>query len=80
MKLHAEERRNYCSLLVIVRMVKTPRKRWTVRVARMGNKICACTLLVGKRNGVIERDRFEGVGLGGRVILKCILRIWDGRA
>jgi len=57
-KLHVEKRRNYCLLVDIVRMVKTLRKRWAVRVARMGNKKIACTLLVGKPNGVIERDDF----------------------
>jgi hypothetical protein len=46
----------------------------------MGNKKSACTLLVGNPNGVIERDRFEDLGLGGRIILKCMLRIWVGRA
>lgn len=79
-KLHVEEHRNNCSLLDIVRMVKTRRKRWTVRVARMENKKSACTLFVGKPNGVIERDRIEDLGLGGRIILKCMLRHWDGRA
>jgi hypothetical protein len=79
-KLHDEERHNYCSLLNIVRKIKTRRKRWTVRVARMGNKNSACTLLVGNPNGVIERDRFEDLGLRGRMILKCMLRKWNDRA
>jgi hypothetical protein len=34
---------------------------------------------VGNPNGVIERNCFEDLGLGERIILKCIL-IWDGRA
>jgi hypothetical protein len=36
-----------------------------VRVARVGNK-SAFTFLVGNPNGVIERDRFEDLSLGGR--------------
>lgn len=71
--------RNNCSLLDIVRTAKTRRKGWTVRVARMENKKRTFTLLVGNPNGVIERDRFEDLGLGGRIILKCMLRHWDGR-
>ena len=27
---------------------------------------------------IIERDRFEGPGLYGRIILKWIFRKWDG--
>jgi hypothetical protein len=46
----------------------------------MGNKKIACTLLVENSNGVIERDGFVDLGLGGRIILKCMLRILDGRA
>ena len=51
-----------------------------MRVARMENKKLACTLLAGNPNGVTERDRFEDLVLGGRIILKCMLRHWDGRA
>jgi len=45
----------------------------------MENKKRTFTLLVGNPNGVIEIDRFEDLGLGGRIILKCMLRHWDGR-
>jgi hypothetical protein len=27
-----------------------------------------------------ERDHFEDLGLYGRIILKCILKNWDGEA
>jgi hypothetical protein len=45
-------------------------------VARMGDRRCAYTVLVGKPEG--KKDNLKKVGVNGRVILKCIFNYWNG--
>ena len=40
-------------------------------VARMGKKIKACKVLMGKHEG---KNSFEGLGVDGKIILKWILK------
>jgi hypothetical protein len=50
-KLHNEELHNlYCSPSII-RMIKSRWKRWAGHIARMGEKINAYRILVGKAEG-----------------------------
>jgi hypothetical protein len=50
-KLHNEELRNLYSSPSIIRIIKSRRTRWVGHVARMGEKVKACRLLVGKPEG-----------------------------
>jgi hypothetical protein len=50
-KLHNEELRDLCSSTSIIRMIKSRRMRWAGHVARMGEKMKAYKLLVGKPKG-----------------------------
>jgi hypothetical protein len=74
-KLHNEELRDLYSSPSIIRMIKSRRMRWAGHVTRMGEKINACRLLVGKPEGkrLLGRPR-----LGGWIILGWILERWDG--
>jgi hypothetical protein len=40
-----------------------------------GERRGACRVLVGKSEG---RDHFEDIDIDGMIILKCILKKWDG--
>jgi hypothetical protein len=50
--------------------------RWAVHVARVGERRSAYGVLAGNLK---ERDHFEGLGQGGRIILKWIFKKWDER-
>jgi hypothetical protein len=50
-KLHNEELRDLYSSPSIIRIMKVRRMRWAGHVARMGEKMNACRLLVGKPEG-----------------------------
>jgi hypothetical protein len=50
-KLHNEELRDFYSSPSIIRIIKSRRMRWAGHVARMGEKINAYRLLVGKPKG-----------------------------
>jgi hypothetical protein len=50
-KLHNEELHNLYSSSNIIRMIKSRRMRWAVRVARMGRKRNAYRILVEKPEG-----------------------------
>jgi hypothetical protein len=50
-KLHNEELRDFYSSPSIIRIIKLRRMRWSVHVARMGEKRNAYRLLVGKPEG-----------------------------
>jgi hypothetical protein len=55
-KLHSEELNDlYCSPN-IVRFIKSRRMRWTGHVARLGEKIGICRVLVGKPEGKRPRE------------------------
>jgi hypothetical protein len=50
-KLHNEEVHNLYSSPSIIRMIKLRRMRWAGHVARMGEKMNAYRILVGKSEG-----------------------------
>jgi hypothetical protein len=50
-KLHNEELHNLYFSPNIIRMIKSRKMRWTGQVARMGEKMNACRILVGKPEG-----------------------------
>jgi hypothetical protein len=50
-KLHNEKLRDLYSSPSIIRIIKSRRMRWTVHVARMGEKMNAYRLLVGNPEG-----------------------------
>ena len=57
--------------------------RWAGRMACMGDKRGAYTVLMGmlERERERERERPLGIpGVDGRIILKRILKMWDGEA
>jgi hypothetical protein len=66
-------------------MLQGRRMRWAEHVARMGEMINACKILIGKPEGNTELGY---VDIGGRIILKRILNrfedvdwiylAWDG--
>jgi hypothetical protein len=76
-RLHNEEHHNVYSLPIIIRMIKSRRMRWAKHVARMGAKMNAYRILVGKPEGKrpLERPRRRYVDN-----LKMDLREigWDG--
>ena len=74
-KLHNEELSELYSLPNIVLKVKSRRMRWAGHVARMGRGE-GCT---GLRWGNLrERDHWGDPDADGRIILRWILRKWEG--
>jgi hypothetical protein len=71
-KLHNEELNNLYSLSSIIRMIKSTRMKWAGHVTLMGEKRTACRISVGKPE---ERDHYEDLDIGGRIILKLISEI-----
>ena len=61
----------YCSPNII-RMIKSRRMRWVGHVAQMGDRSGAYRVLVGDLR---DRDHLEDLGIGGRIILKWILKL-----
>jgi hypothetical protein len=51
-------------------MMKSRRMRWAVHVAGMGEKMNACRILV---RTLKERDDYEDLDLGRRIILSWIV-------
>jgi hypothetical protein len=70
-KLHNEELHNLHSSPNISRIIKS-RIRRAGRVARMGRKGMRIGFLLGRQK---ERDLWEDLDVGGRIILKSILEI-----
>ena len=56
-------------------MIKSRRMILKEHVARMGDWIGACRVLVGDLR---ERDQVEDLDVDGRVISKWIFKRWDG--
>jgi hypothetical protein len=74
-KLHIEELIDLYSLLNIFRVIKSRRMRLAGRVARMGRVEVYKGFWWGNLS---ERDDLEDPGVDGRIILRWILRKWDG--
>jgi hypothetical protein len=58
-KLHNEELHNLHPSPSIIRMIKSRRMRWAGHVSRMGKKINAYRILVGKPEGKIPLGRLR---------------------
>jgi hypothetical protein len=74
-KLHNEKLKDLYSSTNIMRVIKSRRMRWTGHVAGMGREEVHTGF--GWRN-LRERDHLEDAGVDGRIILRWILRKWDG--
>jgi len=75
-KLHDEELNDlYCSS-DIVRVIKPRIMRWTLHVARVGEKRGGYRVLMGKHEG---KRPLGDPGVDGRIILRWGLRKWDVR-
>ena len=75
-KLHNEELIGLYSSPNIVRVIKSRRMRWAVRVARMEQGRGVYKVLVGKPEG--KRPLGRPRRIDGRIILRWILRKWEG--
>jgi hypothetical protein len=60
----------------VVRVIKSSRMRWAGHVAHMGGGGEACTGFWW--GNVRERDHWGDPGVDGRIILRGILRKWEG--
>jgi len=60
----------------IILVIKPRMVRWYKHVAYIGHKRNGCRVLVGKGEG---KRPLERSGVGGRMILKWILKKWLGR-
>ena len=74
-KLHNEELNDfYCSANIIL-AIKSRRMKWVVYVARIGRREVQTGFC---RGNLRERVHLEDLGIGGRIILRCIFRKCDG--
>jgi hypothetical protein len=60
----------------IVRVIKSRRMRWAGYIARMGREDVYRRFWWGNLR---KRDHLEDPGVDGRIILRWIFRMWDGR-
>jgi hypothetical protein len=73
-RLHNEELNDLYSSPNI-RVIKSRRMRWAGHVTRMGEKRGAYRIFVGDLR---EDDHLGDPGVEGRIILKWIIKKWDG--
>jgi len=69
--LHKEELRDLYSSPSVIPVTKSRRIKWVGHVARMGENKSVYRVLVGYLR---ERGLFEDIGVGGKIILKCIFK------
>jgi len=74
-KLHNGELNDLFFSPNIIRVIKLRRMRWAGNVAHVGESRGVYRILVGNRR---ERDRLEDPGVNGTIILRWIIRRWDG--
>ena len=74
-KLHNEELNDLYSSSSIVWVMELRRVRWAGHVACMGDRSGIFRVLVGNLR---ERDHLGDPGINGRIILRWILRKWEG--
>jgi hypothetical protein len=79
-KIANEELSDFYSLPSIIRILKLRRMRWTGHVARMGEKITAYRLLVGKPEGKrpLGRPRHRWVDKLGWILERWDCVMWIG--
>ena len=76
-KLYNEQLYDLYCLPNIIRLIKSRRMRGTGQVASMGGR----TVHTGFWwRDLSEREHLQDPGLDGRIILKLILKKWDGEA
>ena len=73
-KLHNEELNDLYSSPNIVRVIKSRRMRWAGHVARTEGEVCTRFWWGNLR----ERDHWGDQDVDGRIILRWILRKWEG--
>ena len=74
-KLHNVELNDLYSSPNIIRVIKSRRMRWTEHVALMGERGGVYRVLVGKPE---KRVHLDDPGIDRRIILRWIIRKWDG--
>jgi len=69
-RLHSEELHNFHASQNIIRVMKSRRKKWAGRVARMEKKRNVNSILVGRPE---EKRRLGRLDVDGKIILEWIL-------
>jgi len=75
-KLHNEELNDLYSSPGIVQVIKSRTMRWVGHVACMGESRDVYRVLVGKSER--KKNHLEDPGVDVRIILRWIIRKWDG--